>query len=301
MDNLDMEKSSYGALERFIYIFLLPVLFTVVLTGVLLTLFDYNVKNSVYNIGRKIPIINNIVPAEENTGQTVQNPANESIRTEREIETLTSAVSDKDAEIKNLQFELAAKDESIKTLEESVQKLILDDETAAANTVEFRKQLKSLADMYSKMSASKAAPILENLTMPELVLVLYEMNSNDRGRILEKMNPKTAADASIQVKDINESNRAEYEEKARLARQDLNKLDDPNSSPEITNAELARTFAAMTPGSAAAIIVELYKTNSSKAVNIIKAMDNKTRSDLLTAISAISSADAAAMIEKLGS
>ena len=299
MDNLDMEKSSYGGLERFIYIFLLPVLFTVVLTGVLLTLFDFQVKDTIYNIGRKIPIINYIVPDEETTEDTGINPTNATIQNDDQIEILQTSLSTKETEIDQLQSELQSKEESLKTLEESVQKLILEQETVAVNSEEYRKQLKSLANMYSNMTASKAAPILENLTLPELVLVLYEMDSDDRGRILEKMNPKTAADASIQLKDINDSNRTQFEDKANKAREERTKADDPLASNKLTNTELAQTFAAMTPESAATILIELNKSNSVKVVTILNAMDNSSRSQMLKAIADHSPTDAALLANKL--
>jgi len=300
MDNLDIEKSSYGALERFIYIFLLPVLFTVVLTGVLLTLFDYDVKNTVYNIGRQIPIIKHIVPEAENVQGDTMNPTNETIKNDQKIEILSASLNEKDTEIDQLISDLKLKEASIQTLEESVQKLILGQEAAAENLETYRNQLKSLADMYSNMTASKAAPILANLTMPELVLVLYEMDADSRGRILEKMNPKTAADASIQLKDINESNRNVYETKANQARDEKTKQDDPDANNALTNSELAQTFSAMTPQSAATVLIELNKTNSIKVVTILSAMDNNARSQLLAAIADKSPTDAASLTNKLG-
>jgi flagellar motility protein MotE (MotC chaperone) len=300
MDNIDMEKSSYGGLERFIYIFLLPVLFTVVLTGVLLTLFDYDVKNVIYKIGRNIPIINNIVPEDEQSTDTLTNPANVSIQNEDKINDLSQTVGEKDQQIESLKSDLEQKEVALQTLEESVEKLVLEQEAIALNSEEYQKQLKSLADMYAGMTASKSAPILENLTMPELVLIMYEMDVEDRGRILEKMNPKTAADASIQLKDINDANRSKWEEEARLAREERQMKDDPEAAVKLTNEELAQTFSAMTPASGASILLELNKTNTAKVVTILNAMDNQSRSQMLTAIGDQSPEDAASLANQLG-
>jgi flagellar motility protein MotE (MotC chaperone) len=299
MDN-DGEKSSYGTLERFIYILLLPILFTAILTGVLLTLFDYDVKNVVYSIGRNIPIINNIVPEEQITDTGLSNPANESIQLDQQIKDLSATSTEKDTQIAKLESDLKSRDDQIAQLEASVEKLVLDQESIATNSEDYRKQLKSLASMYAGMTTSKSAPILENLTMPELVLVLYEMSSGDQGRVLEKMNPKTAADASIQLKDVNELTRKNWEEKARIARDEKTAKEDPEATTKLTNAELAQTFSAMTVASAADILLQLNKSNSTKVVSLLNAMDNTSRSNILAAIATISPGDAAALANKLG-
>ncbi|MEX2415312.1 MAG: hypothetical protein WD424_04140 [Paenibacillaceae bacterium] len=299
MDN-DLEKSSYGRLERFIYIILLPVLFAAILIGVLFTLFDYDVKNVVYSIGRNIPIINNIVPKEQRTDTQSGNPANESIQMDQQIKDLAASATEKDNEILQLETEMKNRNEQIAQLEASVEKLILEQESIAMNSEEYRKQLKSLAAMYAGMTTSKSAPILENLTMPELVLVLYEMSSDDQGRVLEKMNPKTAADASIQLKDVNELTRKDWEEQAKIARDERTAKDDPEATTKLTNEELAQTFSAMTVDSAAEILLQLNKTNSTKVVSLLNAMDNASRSNILAAIAELSTGDAATLANKLG-
>lgn len=298
LDN-DGEKSSYGTLERFIYILLLPIVFTAILTGVLLTLFDYDVKNVVYSIGRNIPIINNIVPDEASTDTVNTNPANESIELDQQINHLTTVSAEKDNQILSLEDDLKSRSDQITQLEDSIEKLVLEKEVIATNSEEYRKQLKNLASMYAGMSTSKAAPILENLTMPELVLVLYEMKADDQGRVLEKMNPKTAADASIQLKDVNELTRKDWEEKARIARDEKTAKEDPEVTTKLTNAELAQTFSAMTVSSAADILLQLNKSNSTKVVSLLNAMDNSSRSRILAAIAELSAGDAAALANKL--
>jgi flagellar motility protein MotE (MotC chaperone) len=298
LDN-DVEKSSYGTLERFIYILLLPILFTAILTGVLLTLFDYDVKNVVYSIGRNIPIINNIVPKEQISDTEQSNPANESIQTDQQIKDLAASSTKKENEISQLEGDVKNRDEQIAQLEASVEKLVLEQESKALNSEEYRKQLKSLAAMYAGMTASKSAPILENLTMPELVLVLYEMSSDDQGRVLEKMNPKTAADASIQLKDVTESSRKDWEAQAKIARDERTAKDDPEATTKLTNEELAQTFSAMTVASAADILLQLNKTNSTKVVSLLNAMDSASRSNILAAIATLSTGDASTLASKL--
>lgn len=298
MDNAESEKS-YNGLERFIYIIVLPVLFMLVLTGVLLALFDYDVKGILYSVGKKIPVVSNLVPEEEGlagepgSGGSPQQGGQNGVGGEE-------AGDERDDVIASLAQDVQQRDDQIKVLEDSVEKLLLEQEAAVLSTEEYRKQLRDLAAMYANMTASRAAPILENLTMPELVLVLYEMESESRGRLLERMNPKTAADASIQLKDISDSNRSVWEEAARAAREERTMADDPDSIQRLTSEQLAQTFAAMTPTSAATILLELNKTNSAKVVAILKAMDNQSRSSLMMALGEQSPQSAASLADQLG-
>lgn len=299
MENSNAEKNTYGALERFIGIILLPTVFALVLLGVLLSLFDYDVKETVYNIGRKIPIVSYIVPAEDSTDADPGNPADLAVAEENQLAALQAILVDKDEVIEQLKDELAASQQSLQELEQSVESLVLDQEQMLANAEEYRKQLAELAKMYSNMSASKAAPILQNLTMPELVLVLYEMKSDARVRILEKMDPVTAADISMQLKEITEANRLEFETRAKQAREESDQASSPGSSDKLSNAELAQTFTLMAPESAASILLELNKSNSSKVVSILNAMDPNARSQVLSAIADNSTSDAALLAGKL--
>lgn len=291
MEKTDAEKHAYGALERFLYIILLPVLFTLVLVGVLLTLFDYDVKGALYQIGRTIPVVKSFVPAEE--GHV--NPANATVLLEERLSGLEAELAEKNARIAELQSELAAREQAYEALEADIEGLLLGRERAAEDAAEYRAQLKALANMYTGMSAGKAAAILEQMSLPELVLILYEMRTDDRGTLLARMDPEIAAAASLELKDITESNWAEFERKARGARDGT---DDGDAGLSV--AELAGTFAVMEPESAATILLELNKQNAGKTVAILGAMTEQARSRVLTAIAETSAADAAALADRLG-
>lgn len=294
MPKMDAEKNAYGALERFLYIFLLPVLFTLVLVGVLLTLFDYDVKGTLYEVGRKIPVVRAIVPEDEE--KPFVNPASASLLLEEQIAALEEELAVRDAELLQLRAELAEQEQAFRLLEDNVEQLVLSQELAGLDLEDTRNQLKSLAAMYTGMSASRAASILDRMSLEQLVLILYEMRTEDRGNILGRMDPVKAAEASIQLKDMNENNWAEYERRARESGDGQAEA----SSNGLTDNELAATFAAMAPDSAATILLELKKQNSKKAVAIVRAMTEQARSGVLAAIASQSPEDAAAFTDDLG-
>ena len=96
------------------------------------------------------------------------------------------------------------------------------------------------------------------------------------------MEPVKAAEAPIQLKDMNENNWAEYERRARESGDGQAEA----SSNGLTDNELAATFAAMAPDSAATILLELKKQNSKKAVAIVRAMTEQARAGITAAIAA---------------
>ncbi len=77
-------------------------------------------------------------------------------------------------------------DQQIKDLQGQVDQLkhvndekLLDDDQYQAKIVE-------LASMYAQITPSKAAPILENMELPEAVLVLNAMSTDARVKVLER-------------------------------------------------------------------------------------------------------------------
>lgn len=163
---------------------------------------------------------------------------------------------------------------------------------------EYNNQITQLANIYAKMTPSKAAPIIENLTPKEMVLVFSMMKPDSRGAILEKMDAKKAAEASIGLKDVipvRDKEIAALQE--RLA---LNGVKDPtNGSSSVSKEDLGQTFANMVPKSAANVLLEMYKSNPDKVLAIISGMDNASRSKVMSSLSDANKEIAASITAKL--
>lgn len=196
MENVEQEQG-YGRIEWFLYIVLLPLLFTVMLAGVLLTFLGYDVVSKVQTVGNQIPLVKNIVPDPKpstSEGDTVDVQAS--------VDQLETANRHKDAQITELQAELEAQKEEFVQLNAQYEALKTERQDQTQSEEEHLKQIRQLSALYGSMSPSKAAPIIENLTLQEAVLVLSEMPLEQRGKILAKMDPKKAADSSILLKDM---------------------------------------------------------------------------------------------------
>ncbi|WP_426447095.1 MotE family protein [Paenibacillus sp. S-38] len=303
MAKADAEQTgSYGALERFLIWFLIPFVFTAVLLGVLLTIFDYNVMNTVLKTANKIPVVSTWVPdpkgEEAGTPVNQEEASSEDKAAEEAKAAADAALQSKEEELKQAQTALEEKDKAIKELES--QKTAQEEAKAAASAEEeYEKQIQQLASTYAKMSPSKSAPIMENLTTAERVLVLSKMKTDDRVKVLEKMDPKIAAEASILLKDqvsVKDTQIAALQERVKALSTTQEKT---TASDKLSKNDLGSTFSSMTPKSAAIVLMELQRTNPDKVLSILGSMDSAGRSKILSAISDQSKETAALISARL--
>lgn len=296
---------SYGAMERFLIWFLIPFVFTAVLLGVLLTIFDYDVMSGVLKAAKQIPVVKSIVPEPKNKTATdakangAATPPQAQVASSPQEQQAQSAakIDEVQQELKKAEATIQQRDQTIKdlqlknsTLEEKMKTKTLTDE-------EYTSQIQQLAAMYAKMSPSKSAPILENLTTKEQVLVLSMMKTDDRVKVLEKMDPKKAADASILLKDqaaVKDTEIAALQERLKQAI-----TPDPKQAQKLSKDDLGTTFSTMTPKNAAIVLMEMQNSNPDKVLSILSSMDSAGRSRIIAAISDQSKETAALISARL--
>jgi flagellar motility protein MotE (MotC chaperone) len=297
--NTDMEKSSYSAFERFLYWFFIPIVFTVVLISVLLSLFDYDIMNSMLKVAHKIPIVGTLLPQPKTVGKlnTKEQEAVSDKTKEQESEdvlALKKIVSQKDELLKNDEATFQQKDQALKDMQAKYTLLEEQLKTKAKSDEEYHNQVVQTSAMYAKMNPSKSAPIIESLTLKERVLILSEMKPDDRVKILEKMDVKKAAEASIYLKDV-----VPAKDREIAALQERIKLNDETNAPKLTKNDIGQTFANMTPKSAATVLLEMQVTNAAKVIDILSSMDTPSRSKIMSAIADLSKETAASISTKL--
>lgn len=120
VNDTDMEKESGNGWEKFLMISI-PIVFTVVLLGVLLTLFNVDIRNNALELAQKIPFVKNWVP------DPVLDPEKEKLKSsekqvesaEATIEKLKSQVTAKDAEIKAAKEAAAAETQKTADLQKN--------------------------------------------------------------------------------------------------------------------------------------------------------------------------------------
>jgi flagellar motility protein MotE (MotC chaperone) len=294
----DVEKSSYSGFERFLF-FVTPILFTAVLLGVLLMMFNPEWRDAALKIGNKIPVISSILP--DPTQSAVPNANSDEVLTVNNAKAKVDELSARLAERETLLIQ--ATDQTVQQKQQIEQMQAQIDQLTKTNTEQtitseaYNARISSLANMYGKMTPSKAAPILESMTLDESALVLGAMSDTERGRVLERMTPKKAADVSMKLKDADTvDNREIAALQSRIKELELNAGEGAST---LDTAELNRTFSVMKPANAAVLLLQMAGNNQAKVLRILGVLDDAARSGILSAMSDLDKKTTATLVSKL--
>lgn len=298
MADLDIEKQGYSGFERFMF-FVTPILFTLVLLGVLVTLFNFDLRNKALEIGNSIPFLKSVLPDPAvDTAQSAQDEDQlKSVNTSAKINELKTQLASKQAELTKAAAEKTKQDQQIKDLQGQVAQLKHMNDEKLLDDDQYQAKIGELANMYAQITPSKAAPILESMELSEAVLVLNAMSPDSRVKILEKMNPKTAADATMMLKDVTSA-----KDQAIAALQDRVKKQESASVQAETildKAQLKATFSTMDPKSAGALLLKMADVSPSKVLRILNAVDDTSRSKIIAQMSSSNEAITAQLVSKL--
>lgn len=296
MANVNVEKDETSGFERFLFL-VTPILFTAVLLGVLLLIFDPDWRNTALGVGRKIPLVGSLLPEpakEEKTVSPEEMAAGNARERIRELETL---LAERENALREATEKVTQQERQIGELTARVEELTRSLEDRKITATEYESRIRSLAEMYGKMTPSKAAPILERMTTEEAALVLGAMPENVRSRILERMTPQRAADVTMMLKDADSVENREIAALQARVRELEQRLG--AASTTVDHKSLANTFSAMEADQAAALLLELNGTNRTKALRVLAAMDDAARSRVLGAMARRDSKAAADLVDKL--
>ncbi|MBW7473297.1 MgtE protein [Paenibacillus oenotherae] len=297
MADLDIEKQGYSGFERFMF-FVTPILFTLVLLGVLVTLFNFDLRNKALEIGNSIPFLGSVLPdpaVEE--GDVVDEEKLKNENSTAKIDELKSVLAAKEAELTKAVGESTKQAQQIKDLQGQVDQLKRVNEEVQLDEEQYQNKITELASMYAKITPSKAAPILAAMELEEAVLVLDSMRPDDRVKILEKMNPKRAADVTVMLKDIKEAKDRQIAALQARVKQQTTAAQQPETVLDKT--QLKETFSNMDPKSAGELLLKMSEVSASKVLRILNAVDDTSRSSIIAAMSDKNEAVTAQLVSKL--
>lgn len=293
----EKEKQGYSTLERMMFL-MTPILFAIVLLGVLYTLVDNDFRNKMLTAGNSIPVLKDVLPEPKVAGGSINDD-------ELKTSNMSAKIADLQAQLTAIESELAAANQTKTTLEQEVKDLESDNsqlkssnEADALEDEQYQAKIQELASMFSKITPSKAAPIMQSMTLDEMVLVFANMRPDDRVRIMEKMNPQTAADAAMKLKD--NVTAKDMQIAALQARLQTQKTEAAKPASSVLDQEqLSATFTAMDAKSAGELLVKMVDVSPSKVLRILNAVDNETRSSILAEMSGIDEKVTAQLVTKL--
>lgn len=300
-NDFEVEKESAGGIERFL-VLMIPIIFTIVLIGVLLILFNMNMRNGFLKIANEIPIVQNWVPAPDlDPEKTELEESKDEVKSaEATIKSLKDKLTAQETELKQASEGKQQQETQLKDLQSQIESL--QNEDALAENQEpvvdnYQKQIDDLAKMYGDMSPSKAAPIIQNLTLEEMVLIFDAMKNDKKVAVIEKMDSKIAAEVTMMMKDAKPA--LDLQIAALQSRVKKNDTATTQTSENLNKSQLSQTFANMTPKSAADLIFQTYKISPEKALTILNSVDDKTRSAILDKMSSTDSVTTAKILNKL--
>lgn len=297
MADANTEKSNYSGFERFLF-FLTPILFTAVLLGMLLLLFNTEWRNKALEIGNKVPVLKAVLPDPASSAPPAGTDEDITVNNAKQkVDELQALLADREASLKKATQETTDQKKEIDSLKAQVEQLTQDKQQQTLSDDEYAARIKSLAGVYAKMTPSKAAPILESMTVEETSLILGAMADTERTRVLEKMTPQKAADVSIRLKD---SVNAKDQQIAALQSR-VKELETATGAGASTLdvSELKKTFSSMKAADAATLLLTMSSTSQSKALLILGSMDDSARSQVLAAMSNQDSKKTASLVSKL--
>ncbi|WP_379126528.1 MotE family protein [Paenibacillus sp. sgz500958] len=296
---------SAGKFERFLFL-MIPIIFTLVLLGVLLTLFNMDIRNNVLSVANKIPFVEKWVPDPVvETNLTEQQQAQEqAASSETTIKELKAQLAQQSADLKKATEEKAAQDTQVQALQSQIdgmEKEATASVDPASEEDAYQKQITELAKLYAGMKASKAAPIMENLTTEEMVQIFSVMNNTSKTAILEKMTPKTAADVSIKLKETTTStDLAIAALQSRLKKESgTTAATTGSTSTNLDKEKLNQTFTTMPAANAASLLGEMYNISPDKVITILNSVSDSTRSSILGEMTKNDSAQTAKIVNRL--
>ncbi|XEC97111.1 MotE family protein [Paenibacillus tarimensis] len=297
MPDLPAEKS-YSGLERFMF-FVTPVLFTVLLLGVLFVLFNTDLRNKLLVAGNEIPVLGSLLPSAPSSSEGIADNELRITNFNEKISELEAALSSKQAELEQAVADKTEQEQVVADLQNEVEQLKAQSDEKRMEDEEYSSHIQSLASMYGRISPSKAAPILQSMELEETVLILNAMRPEDRIRIMEKMAPTAAADATIMMKDnVPAKDRQISALQARVKRLQ-NSANATVNDPYLDEAQLTATFSAMAPKRAAELLLKMAETSQSKVLKILNTVGNGARSQIIAEMAATDDKLTAQLVNKI--
>ncbi|HUC90971.1 MAG TPA: MgtE protein [Paenibacillus sp.] len=297
MAEIEAEKT-YSAVERIMF-FLTPILFTLVLLGVLLTLFNIDLRNRLLDAGNKVPLLEKVLP-DAPAAELPPGEGDETIRSRNigeRISELEKLLAAKESELAALTATKAAQENTIADLQSQLEQSKAAGAKKQLDDQEYRNRISVLASMFGDMTPGRAAPILQSMTLEEMVLIMDAMSPDSRIAVMEKMTPRIAAEAAALLKDtIPVKDRQIAALQSRLKQQ---ATETAQADPFLDTTQLSATFNNMAPAKAAELLLQMAEVSPSKVLQVLNSVNDTARSGIVAEMSGLNRKYTAQLVAKL--
>lgn len=170
----------------FFFAIIVPLIVAITLAFIIITVTGFDAWGWIKSTGKNIPVISSLLPADESEKQeAIEKERGELAlkEKEREIEDLLADNDELKAQIKQMEQKQAKLEKSLKTTRNTEKMKETEDN-----------QVEQFVGSFKDMDAKQAAQIIENMNEASARALLKEMPNKVRGKILEAMDPKKAAE-----------------------------------------------------------------------------------------------------------
>nr|WP_295970446.1 MotE family protein [uncultured Bacillus sp.] len=177
------EEKSYGKLQWFFVVIVIPSLFAVAVALIVATVAGVNVMDKAKEYSEKIPFLSS--DEQEKEQKNKDNEA-KNIKLNAELKVRGETIAE-------LQEEVNSKNEEIEGLELEKKQLQREIEDLGEKQSEHNREFKEIVKTYEAMSAKKAAPIIAQMKDEKALEILSNLKSDTLAAIMEQMNAVDAA------------------------------------------------------------------------------------------------------------
>ncbi|WP_332648416.1 MotE family protein [Lysinibacillus sp. 54212] len=181
-ERIDEIEKKPGFFQKLFFWFLIPVLFTVAILLIIATVTNTNVFQFADKVTDSLPFVSSKEDVVENTSLSKE-----------KIVKLQAEIQEKEAQITQLQSEIESASSEKEELVIEQERLLYEIETLKRTQEENKLEFAAVLDTYKNMSAKSAAPILVEMSEPEALRIMSNLDAEQLSAIFSKMSPADAA------------------------------------------------------------------------------------------------------------
>lgn len=198
---MESKKQDYGKFQWFFFVILIPIIFTVTLVVIILSVAGFDVFGKSKAVLAEIPVIEKLFTDEKQDAINDREIVTQETATQKEEKKqLEQTIEEQTTMISALEKDVTMKEKEILTLNQEIKSLEIQIEEI--NKADSEKNSKDIAKLYDNMSSKKAAEIIPNLNEEDAILILTSLDDRHLADILSKM----AVDDAVKYTNLLSSN-----------------------------------------------------------------------------------------------
>lgn len=188
---MENKKQDYGKFQWFFFVVFIPIIFTVTLVVVILSVAGFDVLGKTKAVLAEVPVVEKLFK-DEKQGVSDDEVAEvkEAAQQIEEKKELEQTIKEQTSMITALEKDVTIKEKEIQTLNQEIKSL--EAQIEVINKAESENKSKDIAKLYDNMSSKKAAEIIPNLKEADAMLILTSLDDKQVADILTRMTVEDA-------------------------------------------------------------------------------------------------------------